>query len=60
MLLHEGLLLTGFSDITPNAGDRCWVINTSATSSPNWVSGDDTKFGYDSESVALFCSAALV
>lgn len=35
------------------------VINTTATSSPNWVSGDDTKFGYDSESVAPLCSEAL-
>lgn len=47
-------------DIGPIAGDRCKVINTIATSSPNWVSEDDTKFGYDSESVALLCSAALV
>lgn len=59
MLLHEGSLLTWCSDIAPNAGDRCRVINTSATSSPNWVSRDDTKFGYDSESIALLCSAAL-
>ena len=35
------------------------VINTTTTSSPNWVSGDDTKFGYDSQSVALLCSAVL-
>lgn len=60
MLLHERSLLAGCSNITPIASDRCGVINTSATSSPNWVSGDDTKFGYDSESVALLCSAALV
>lgn len=60
MLLHEGSLLTGCSDISPTAGDRCRVINTTATSSPNWVSEDDTKFGYDSESVALLCSEALL
>lgn len=53
MFLHEGSLFTGCSDSSPNAGDQGRVINTSATSCPNWVSRDDTKFGYDSESVAL-------
>lgn len=57
-VLHEASLRTGCSRITPIAGDLCMVINTTATSSPNWVSADDTKFGYDSESVAVLCSAA--
>lgn len=55
-----GSLLTGGSGITPDAGDRHGVINTNTRSSPNWVSEDDTMFGYESESVAQLCSAALV
>lgn len=56
MSLHNVLLSSVCGDISPSAGERCMIINTITTTSPNWVLEDGAKFGYDYGSVALLCS----